>query len=117
MWAYQSSRPGLSLYSQLSVKIGTAYYATSLGVNLLLTILIITRLLLYRKAVLKSLPAGYTKHYVSVATIIVESVLLYSIFALAFIITYALNNPMNQIFLYMGSACQVRITSSYLCMV
>ena len=109
MWAYLSSRPGLSLYSKLPLAIGTAYYVTSLGVNLLLTILIITRLLLYRRAVSKSLPAGYTNHYLSVATIVVESVLLYSIFALAFIITYALNNPMNQIFMYMGSACQVRI--------
>ena len=109
MWAYQSSRPGLSLYSQLSIEIGTAYYVTSLGVNLLLTILIITRLLLYRRAVLKSLPAGYTKHYISVATIVVESVFFYSVFALAFIITYALKIPMNQIFMYMGSACQVRI--------
>ncbi|KAF8690389.1 hypothetical protein AX14_002949 [Amanita brunnescens Koide BX004] len=106
MWAYLSSRPGLSLYSKLPLAIGTAYYVTSLGVNLLLTILIITRLLLYRRAVSKSLPAGYTNHYLSVATIVVESVLLYSIFALAFIITYALNNPMNQIFMYMGSACQ-----------
>ena len=109
---------GLSLYSQLSTKIGIAFYVTSLSVNLLLTVLIITRLLLYRKAILKSLPVGYTKHYLSVATIIVESVLFYSIFALAFIITYALKNPMNQIFLYMGSACQVCMyTSSYLYMV
>ena len=81
---------------------------TSLGVNILLSALIILRLLLHRRAVLKILPTDYTGHYLSVATIVVESVLLYSIFALAFIITYAIDNPMNQVFMYMSSACQVR---------
>ena len=109
MWTYKSSQPGLSSYSQLPLNIGAAYYATSLGVNVLLTALIILRLLLHRRAVLKILPANYTKHYLSVATIVVESVLLYSVFALAFIITYTLNNPMNPVFMYIGSACQVRL--------
>lgn len=107
MWSYQSLRPGDSLYSNLPIDLGTAYYVTSLGVNLLLTTLIILRLLLYRRTVSRTLPEDYTKHYLSVATIVVESVLLYSVFALAFIITYVLNNPMNQVFMYMGSACQV----------
>ena len=111
LWTYQSSQPGLSLYSQLPLDIGTAYYVTSLGVNVLLTILIILRLLLHRRAVLKILPADYTKHYLSVTTIVVESVMFYSIFALLFIITYAIDNPVNQVFMYMGSACQVRIPS------
>ncbi|KAF8342482.1 hypothetical protein F5887DRAFT_887257 [Amanita rubescens] len=106
MWTYQSSQPGLSMYSQLAVDVGTAYYVTSLGVNVVLTALIILRLVHLRTVVLRILPADYTKHYMSVVTIVVESVLVYSIFALAFIITYALNNPMNQVFLYMGSACQ-----------
>ncbi|KAF8697250.1 hypothetical protein AX14_001415 [Amanita brunnescens Koide BX004] len=106
MWTYQSSQPGLSLYSQLPLDIGTAYYATSLGVNVLLTALIILRLLLHRRAVLRILPADYTKHYLSVTTIVVESVMFYSIFALGFIITYAIDNPINQVFMYLGSACQ-----------
>ena len=111
LWTYQSSQPGLSLYSQLPLDIGTAYYATSLGVNVLLTALIVLRLLLHRRAILRILPADYTKNYLSVIAIIVESVAFYSAFALAFIITYAINNPINQVFMYMGSACQVRIPS------
>ncbi|KAF8644102.1 hypothetical protein AX14_009497 [Amanita brunnescens Koide BX004] len=106
MWAYQSNRSGLYIYDQLSINIGTAYVATTLSINLLVTSLIITRLLLYRKEVSKTLPAYHTKQYLSVAAIVVESALLYSIFSLAFIITYALHNPMNRVFVYMGSACQ-----------
>ena len=108
MWAYQSNHSRLYIYGQLSLYVGTAYVATTLSVNLLVTSLIITRLLLYRKAVLKALPADHTKQYISVATIIVESILLYSFFVVAFIITYALDNPMNRVFIYMGSAFQVR---------
>ncbi len=110
MWAYQSGRPDRNLYSQFSRYVGTIYYGTSLGVNVLLTILIIWRLLLYRKTILSTLPAHCTKDHLSVATIVIESLLLYSIFALPFIVTYTLNNPMNQVFMYMTSACQVRIS-------
>jgi hypothetical protein len=108
MWAYQSNHSELYIYGQLSLYVGTAYVATTLSVNLLVTSLIITRLLLYRRAALKALPAGHTNQYVSIVTIVVESILLYSFFAIAFIVTYALDNPMNRVFVYMGSAFQVR---------
>ena len=108
MWAYQSNHSELYIYGQLSLYVGTAYVATTLSVNLLVTSLIITRLLLYRKAALKVLPAHHTNQYISVITIVVESVFLYSFFTIAFIITYALDNPMNRVFVFMGSAFQVR---------
>jgi hypothetical protein len=109
IWAYQSCLPGLSgLYSSVPLAVGTAYYVSSLGANILLTILIISRLLIHRKAVTNVLPEGYAKQYLSVTAIIVESAVLYSVFALAFVISYALNNPVNQLFMILGSTCQVR---------
>ena len=108
MWGYQTRPPGLSLYSRLSLKVGIAYSAMTLSLNLLLTFLIITRLLLYRRAVMNALPTDYTMHYLSLATIVVESVLLYSLFGVAFIVTYVLDNPLYRIFLYTAAACQVR---------
>jgi hypothetical protein len=108
LWTLQSSQPGLSLYSALPMAYGTSYYAISLSVNILLTILIAARLLMYRRrAMLAALPHGHATHYVSLAAIFVESAALYSIVALAFIISYALNNPINQIFLCMASSAQV----------
>ncbi|KAF8079141.1 hypothetical protein FPV67DRAFT_1467657 [Lyophyllum atratum] len=106
LWTLQSSQPGLSLYSALPQAYGTAYYIISLSVNILLTILIISRLVMYRRKVLASLPDDHAKHYVSLATIMVESAALYSILALIFIITYAINNPLNQIFLGAASSGQ-----------
>ncbi|RDB29451.1 hypothetical protein Hypma_016082 [Hypsizygus marmoreus] len=106
LWTLQSSQPGLSLYSKLPQAYGTSYYAISLSVNIILTILIMARLLMYRRTMLASLPEEHAKHYVSLATIMIESAALYSILAFIFIVTYAINNPLNQIFLGAASSGQ-----------
>lgn len=107
LWTLQSSQPGLSLYSALPMAYGTSYYVISLSVNILLTILITVRLVMYRRKISKILPSLDGNHYLSLAAIFVESAALYSIIALAFIISYAVNNPINQIFLSMASSAQV----------
>ncbi|KAG6911289.1 hypothetical protein DXG01_002128 [Tephrocybe rancida] len=106
LWTLQSSQPGLSMYSALPQAFGTAYYITSLSVNILLTILITVRLLLYRRKVLSTLPSEHGAHYVSLVTIMVESAALYSLLAFIFVVTYAINNPLNQIFLGAASSGQ-----------
>lgn len=125
LWTLQSSQPGLSLYSALPMAYGTSYYVISLSVNIVLTALISARLLWYRRraiAVLRNSgvqiqEAAAVDHgaaYVSLLTIMVESAALYSVFAFIFIITYAVNNPINQIFLAVASSAQVRATSDSL---
>lgn len=109
IWAYQSCLPGLTgMYSSVPLAVGTAYYVSSLAANILLTILIISRLLIHRRQVSNVLPEGYAKQYLSITGIIIESAGLYSVFALAFVISYALKNPVNQVFMILGSTCQVR---------
>ena len=109
LWTLQSSQPGLSLYSALPMAYGTSYYAISLGTNIVLTILISVRLLLYRRNLMARLPADYAKHYLSLLAIIVESAALYSAFALIFLITYAINDPVNQVFLGFAWFTQVSL--------
>ncbi|SJL08136.1 uncharacterized protein ARMOST_11499 [Armillaria ostoyae] len=106
LWTLQSSQPGLSFYSALPLAYGESYYAISLGVNIMLTILIILRLYMYRRRLLTSLPPEHARHYVSLATIVVESAALYSVFAILFLITYAVGHPTNQIFLGVASSTQ-----------
>jgi hypothetical protein len=86
---------------------GTSYYIISLSVNIMITVLITIRLLWYRRIVTESLSAEHAKQYLSLAAILVESAALYSVFALIFIVTYAINNPLNQIFMGVASAAQV----------
>jgi hypothetical protein len=107
LWTLQSSQPGLSLYSKLPLAYGVSYQAISLSVNVILTILITIRLLMHRRTIMNSLPEDHAKQYISLATIIVESAALYSVFAVIFLITYAVNNPINQIFLSVASSSQV----------
>jgi len=110
LWTLQSANFGL--YTWSSISIGTAYYAVSLGVNIILTALIVIRLLLYRRQLRTLLPEDRAWHYVSVSAIMVESAALYSVLALAFIVSYAVNHPINQIFL--GSASSAQQIAGYL---
>ncbi|KAF8727665.1 hypothetical protein AX14_007138 [Amanita brunnescens Koide BX004] len=103
IWTLQSSQPGLSLYNSLPVAFGTAYYVSSLGVNILVTILITIRLVFHRYSIV---PPDHAVHHPSITAIIVESAALYSVFGLCFIVSYTINNPMNQIFMALASLCQ-----------
>ncbi|RDX50535.1 hypothetical protein OH76DRAFT_455973 [Lentinus brumalis] len=106
IWTLQSSHPGLSMYSKEPLAFGTAYYTLSLGVNIILTILIVTRLLMFRRSHLEHLPAEHSQQYLSIVTLIIESAALYSCFAIAFLVSYALNSPINQIWLGFAQAAQ-----------
>ena len=61
-----------------------------------------------RRAHAAHLPPEHTQHYLSLATLIVESAALYSAFAIAFLVSYALDAPINQIWLGFAQAAQVR---------
>ncbi|KIL60278.1 hypothetical protein M378DRAFT_84013 [Amanita muscaria Koide BX008] len=106
VWIQQSVVPGPSVFNKMALAFGTSYYVTSLGVNIAVTILITLRLALHRRVLLESLPPDHATQYLSIITIIVESAALYSVIALAFIIFYALNNPINQIFMGLLPASQ-----------
>ncbi|OSD05324.1 hypothetical protein PYCCODRAFT_1533092 [Trametes coccinea BRFM310] len=106
LWTLQSSHPGLSMYSKQPLAYGTAYYTLSLGTNVVLTMLIIMRLLKYRRALLDCLPSAHSQHYVSLISIIVESAALYSAFAVAFLVSYAIDAPINQIWLAFAISAQ-----------
>ncbi|KAF7321929.1 hypothetical protein MKEN_00715300 [Mycena kentingensis (nom. inval.)] len=108
LWTHYSTQPTASFYSDFPHRIGTAYFTVSLGSNIILTLLIIGRLYSYRRKLLRTqaIPAEMTTHYISLATVIVESAALYSTFAALFLITYAIDNPTNQVWLGVASACQ-----------
>ena len=105
----RSSQPGLSPYSALPLAYGASYFAISLGSNIVMTVLIMARLLIYRRTIMTSLglSADHARDYTSLATIVIESASLYSVFAILFLITYALNHPINQIFLSLANSAQV----------
>ena len=107
LWIVHSSQPGLSLYSSLPRAFGTAYFAISLSTNIVMTALIVSRLVAYRRKHLAYLSSEHTQHYLSIATLVIESAALYSAFAVTFLVSYALDAPINQVWLAFGQAAQV----------
>jgi hypothetical protein len=114
LWMLQSSQPGLSIYSALPQAYGISYYTVSLSTDVVVTILIATRLMQHRRMLMQSLPANYARHYLSIVTVLIESAALYSCFAIGFLISYAVNNPINQIFISLVQAAQVSFIISYM---
>lgn len=109
LWTIQSTSPGLSLYSGTSISLGLPYFTISLSLNIILTLLIVSRLLLHRRNVNVILGKEHCQAYTSIVTITVESALFYSVTSLIFLITYAVNNPINQIFLGILTPIQVSL--------
>ncbi|KAJ7247078.1 hypothetical protein C8J57DRAFT_1040179, partial [Mycena rebaudengoi] len=56
-----------------------------------INVLILGRLAFYHRNLLENAPAELASHYLSLAVMIIESAALYSMFALLFLTTYALN--------------------------
>ncbi|TBU26636.1 hypothetical protein BD311DRAFT_789690 [Dichomitus squalens] len=106
LWTVYSTQPDFSLYNTLPRSYGIAYFSLSLGVNIILTTLIVGRLLMFRRMHMESLPPEHVKRYLSVATLVIESAALYSLFAIAFLISYALEKPVNQVLLGFTQASQ-----------
>lgn len=82
------------------------YYSMSLALNILVTILIVLRLLVYRHRIVRAMGAGHGSQYTSLAAMVVESAAIYSGFALLFIVPFALSSPLAQLFLQALSMVQ-----------
>ncbi|PIL31163.1 hypothetical protein GSI_05860 [Ganoderma sinense ZZ0214-1] len=105
-WIVKSVEPGNTLASPLPLQLGFAYFALSLGLNVVLTTLVVARLLAFRRANIAFLPPEHAKQYLSITAVIVESAALYSVFAIMFLITYGLKLPVNLFLLECAQASQ-----------
>ncbi|KAH8809647.1 hypothetical protein DL96DRAFT_1717163 [Flagelloscypha sp. PMI_526] len=75
------------------------YLALSLSLNVLLSLAIVGRLLLFRYRVSKALGNGYGGNYTSIASIIIESAGFHALLALLFIIPYGIGSSVAIVFL------------------
>src|SRR2546421_9385621 len=64
------------------------YYAMSLALNILITLLIVLRLMVYRHRIVRAMGKAQGSQYTSLAAMIVESAAIYSTFALLFLIPF-----------------------------
>lgn len=92
---YSSGSPSADFFSGLSVKFGLSYYSLTIGLNIILTCLILGRIIYLSKAVYVPQKKSSLHKYIS---IIVESALPYSIAGIAWLVSYGLESDIQIFF-------------------
>ncbi|KAF8491920.1 hypothetical protein JB92DRAFT_3004859 [Gautieria morchelliformis] len=95
----QISKPNTTVFSHVSVNYAVTYWSVSIATTLLVTILIVSRLLVMRYKLHVGSGEGKDSPYVSISAMFIESAGLYSAVALIFIITFAKNDPAQNLVL------------------
>ncbi|KAG7088751.1 hypothetical protein E1B28_012719 [Marasmius oreades] len=88
------------------------YYTMSLALNIIVTILIVLRLLIYRHRITKAMGPMHGSQYTSLVAMVVESAAIYSTFALCFLVPFAVKSPLAQLFLQ--GLAQIQGVSTFL---
>lgn len=94
-------------FSSTNINYTVPYLSLSLALNIIITIVIVLRLLTYRRRISKVLGSSYGTQYTSIAAMIIESAALYSAFSVAFLTLFLLNNPISETFIEALTQVQV----------
>ncbi|KAI0057637.1 hypothetical protein BV25DRAFT_1909470 [Artomyces pyxidatus] len=97
LWA--SGAPHNDFFSGLAAHLGVTYYATSIGLNVLVTSLILGRILAFAHKSKRHFGDDGSSMYFSVASMIIESALPYSVAGIAFVVSYGMNSQVSILFL------------------
>ena len=108
LWLIQISQTGP--FENSSINWTIPYFTLSLSLNVLVTIAIVLRLLLYRHRIANVLGTSHGSQYTSIAAMIVESAAIFSAFSICFLIPFALNSSISSIFLQALGQVQISAT-------
>lgn len=70
----------------------------SLGLNILLTIIIVLRLLTFRYRIISVMGPKYGTSYISAAAMVIESAALYSLISITFLVLLGIQNAVSRVF-------------------
>lgn len=93
LWIIQVSRG--DLFEGGSLFWGILTFSLSLSLNILATLIIVARLMVYRFRVVGVLGSTHALHYISIAAMITESAAIISIFSVPLIVSFALESPLS----------------------
>ncbi|KAF7361654.1 hypothetical protein MVEN_00508800 [Mycena venus] len=108
-WLKQVGTTSASPWDTNGINFTTPYFSMSLALNILVTILIVLRLMLYRRRIIQALPLGpgHGTQYVSLAAMVFESAAIYSVFSLLFLVPFIIGHPLSQLFIQALSPVQI----------
>jgi hypothetical protein len=90
------SKPIITLWSTISIKLGITYWTTSIALNIIITTSIVARLLYMRHQIRRLVDlSARCIEYLSLSAMLVEFAALYTINGGIFLVSYALNSPLQ----------------------
>ncbi|GJJ06896.1 hypothetical protein Clacol_001092 [Clathrus columnatus] len=96
----QIELPSVGFFASTSINFALTYWSISIATTLLLTVLIVGRLLIMRYRLRKVMSTDdRSSPYTSLSAMLIESAFIYAVTALIFIITFAKNNPVQNLVL------------------
>ena len=107
---YQATQPETSAWSTVALNFNYPYFTISLSLNILLTLMILGRLVLYARDVKRAVGTtpGLSGIYKAVVVVLVESSSLYALSFLLFIGPWGAKSQVSGIFLPILAETQVR---------
>jgi len=108
LFALQTTGPA-GLFASITAVFATPYFALSMVLNIVVTLLIVIRIWMYKR---QGKTTEHERSGISVSTIFIESAALYSVVSMLVVVTFAIGHPISQIWL--GISPSVQVISNYL---
>jgi len=114
MFGIETCSPeGSGLFGSGTASFAIPYFAISLSLNIILTLLIVGKIWFHQREMAKAFGnKNFGRYYSVIVMMFIESAAMYSIISILVLVTFALGNPINQIWLGLSPA--VQMTSNYL---
>ncbi|CCL98430.1 uncharacterized protein FIBRA_00427 [Fibroporia radiculosa] len=93
------AQPEESIWKASVRKFNLPYWTVSVGLNVLLTSMLVFRLLWMRYEIMATLGHEHGRVYLTAVSMLVESALPYTLLSVLYVILYGLNSPMEALFL------------------
>ncbi|KAG9309669.1 hypothetical protein JVU11DRAFT_10339 [Chiua virens] len=111
-WLVVDSVPG-TVYSTQHVQVaGTAAFSCSVAMNMTTSVIISTRLLLYRRTISQAIGAEQGQFYLSYLAMTLESAALYTVFVIITLGMFTTNSPLLNLFFPVLGNVQVGVVAS-----
>ncbi|KAE9388828.1 hypothetical protein BT96DRAFT_1003812 [Gymnopus androsaceus JB14] len=95
LFALQTTGPA-GLFASITAVFATPYFALSMVLNMVVTLLIVIRIWMYKR---QGKTTEHERSGISVNTIFIESAALYSVVSMLVVVTFAIGHPISQIWL------------------
>jgi hypothetical protein len=110
-----AGQPEGSLWAPTVKRFGLPYWALSMTLNLLVTILIVGRIFWARKRLRALLGPNYGKTYTGIAAMLIESAAPYALVSFVLIVLYGIGNIANVLFVPVYCQVQVGLFANNVC--